>query len=53
MQVERFRREDGTKWLLTAAGYPADTIELESAGCTLRLADVYERVEFPEHVPGS
>jgi|SRR5579864_2821919 len=46
IQIERYSRQAEGKWLLTAASRVEDAIELESAGCTLRLADVYERVEF-------
>lgn len=38
------RRADGL-WVLTAADGPEGSIEL--AGCTLKLADIYERVELP------
>ena len=46
IQIERYSRQAEGKWLLTAASRLEDTIELESAGCALSLADVYERVEF-------
>jgi Uma2 family endonuclease len=46
VQVERYSRQPGGQWLLTAVNRLEDTIELESAGCTLSLADVYERVEL-------
>lgn len=46
IQIERYSRQAEGKWLLTAASRLEDTIDLESVGCTLSLADVYERVEF-------
>ena len=46
VQVERYSRQPGGQWLLTAVNRLEDTIELESASCTLSLADVYERVEL-------
>lgn len=46
IQIELYSRQAEGKWLLTAASRLEDTIELEAAGCTLSLADVYERVEF-------
>ena len=46
IQIEHYGRQSEGKWLLTAASRLEDTLDLESAGCSLRLADVYERVEF-------
>jgi Uma2 family endonuclease len=46
IQVERFSRQPNGQWLFTAAGRLEDSIAVESIGCTLRLADVYEMVEF-------
>lgn len=40
------RRPDG--WLLRTASEPDDALEIANINCTLRLAHVYERVEFPE-----
>jgi Uma2 family endonuclease len=45
VSVERFARQ-GEFWLFTAAEEMGETMRLESIGCELRLADVYERVEF-------
>ena len=47
VQIERYSRQSGGGWLLTAVNSLEDSIDLESAGCTLRLEDVYERVELP------
>lgn len=50
-RIERYTRQDGDQWLLTdAAGLDA-SIELVSIGCTLALADVYEKVNFAESAP--
>ena len=46
VQIERYSRQASSQWLLTAVNRLEDIIELESAGCTLSVADVYERVEF-------
>ena len=44
--VERYtRRADG--WLLTSVSDLNETLDLPSVGCRLRLADIYDRVEFP------
>jgi Uma2 family endonuclease len=47
VQVECYRRQPGQHWLLTAANSLEDTVALESIGCTLRLADVYEDIDLP------
>jgi Uma2 family endonuclease len=46
IQIERYSRQAEGLWLLTAASRLEETIEMESAGCTISLAEVYERVEF-------
>ena len=53
VQIERYARQPGGQWLLTAVNRLEDSIDLESAGCTLSLSEVYERVEFPEAPPRS
>lgn len=45
-RVEHFRRE-GDHWVLTEVSDADGTLTLSSLGCTLALADIYERVEFP------
>ncbi|HEY0969717.1 MAG TPA: Uma2 family endonuclease [Gemmatimonadales bacterium] len=45
MLVERFTRQDDV-WVLAAATDPDAVVELSSIGCTLRMREVYERVEF-------
>jgi Uma2 family endonuclease len=48
--IERYiRQEDG--WLLTEAKGMEASIELSSIGCTLTLADVYDKVTFNEGQP--
>lgn len=52
--AELFRRQADGRWtLMTEAKRPEDTIELESVGGLLKLADLYEKVEFGERRPGS
>lgn len=52
-QPERFLtpaeycRQDGGRWLFVEYRDPEDQVELESLGCRLRLADIYERVALP------
>ena len=42
-----FRRDDGIWQLAPVSGLDA-SVPLQSLAITLRLAEVYERVEFPE-----
>jgi Uma2 family endonuclease len=44
------RRPDG-RWLLTSAKRPEDSLDLQSVGCSLALADLYENVDFAEAGP--
>lgn len=39
------RRNDGT-WLLTSVSGSEGAVTLDSVGCTLKLADLYEKVQF-------
>ena len=45
-----FRQGDGA-WQLTPVRGPEAVVRLQSLGVELRLAEVYDRVEFPEIVP--
>ncbi|MFL5538851.1 MAG: Uma2 family endonuclease [Longimicrobiaceae bacterium] len=45
-RIEHFRRE-GDHWVLTEISDADGVLPLSSLGCTLALADIYERVEFP------
>lgn len=44
IHVERFLREAADRWVLTETDELASILELPSLGCTLSLADVYDRV---------
>lgn len=44
-QIEYFRR-DGERWVYTDAVGLAASITVESIGCTLPLADVYDKISF-------
>lgn len=46
MTVEVFTRQNDGSWVLRATENPADTIELESIGCKLAIAEIYYDVEF-------
>jgi len=45
-RIEHFRRE-GDHWVLTEISDADGELTLSSLGCTLALADIYDRVEFP------
>jgi Uma2 family endonuclease len=46
-RVERFARQPDGQWLLLEVADPLGTVHLASINCDLKLADVYDRVEFP------
>lgn len=46
MRVEQYVRQSSNQWLLTNITNADDTITLPSIDCTLKMADIYERVEF-------
>lgn len=52
VQVERYKRQPGDEWLLTAVSRLEDTIHLDSVGCHLLLSDIYEEVSIPPE-PGA
>lgn len=54
MHAERYTpaADPGAEWVRADADGPDGVIELTSVGCVLRLADLYEGVEFPVHPPG-
>ncbi|MCB0076102.1 MAG: hypothetical protein KDD73_01690 [Anaerolineales bacterium] len=45
-QVDRFVKRDGFL-TLTDASDLADQIEIDAIGCTLRLDEIYDKIEFP------
>lgn len=45
IRVELFTRQEDGHWLLSEASRLEETVALGSIGCTLLLADVYERVQ--------
>jgi Uma2 family endonuclease len=46
-RVEHLKRQPGGKWLLTVANGIDGVLQLESIFCELRLAEIYDRVQFP------
>ena len=45
-RVARHAKQTDGKWLLTDFASRDDAVEVASVGCTLRLGDVYEKIEF-------
>ncbi|NCX99569.1 MAG: Uma2 family endonuclease [Planctomycetia bacterium] len=53
VSVERYRRQtagDPGSWLLTAVTDPAGTVDFESLGIAVPVAEIYSGVEFPSVV---
>jgi Uma2 family endonuclease len=48
IRAERFTREPDGTWNYGETSSLQDSIHLKSIDCTLLLADIYEKVEFPE-----
>jgi Uma2 family endonuclease len=46
--VEHFTRQSDNRWILTETNNMEDSIELSSIGCSLPLAEIYDKVELPE-----
>lgn len=46
MHADLCIRQPDDRWLLTSADAPDETLTLDSVGVRLRLADLYEKVEF-------
>jgi Uma2 family endonuclease len=44
-RIDHYRR-DGDTWVLTEVSDPETPLLISSLSCTLRLADIYDRVEF-------
>ncbi len=48
--VELYTRQADDRWLLTTFTGLEAVVQIESIGCELRLADLYDKVEFPPTV---
>ncbi len=46
VQVDLFTRQLDGRWLLTSASNLEDSLELQSVGCRLALADLYDKIEL-------
>jgi Uma2 family endonuclease len=47
-RIERYRRQQDQQWLLTETSGLTETVHLEAIDCHLALAEVYDRVRFPD-----
>ncbi|MBC7911828.1 MAG: Uma2 family endonuclease [Pyrinomonadaceae bacterium] len=49
LHVEHFARQPDNRWLLSETNRMEDSIELTSIACTLALAEIYDKVKFPDN----
>lgn len=47
-RIERYLRQPNGEWLFADAAGLETSLELQSIGCTLALADVYDKIDFSE-----
>jgi hypothetical protein len=47
MQLVLYTRQSGGTWVMSRATGADTVVELQSIGVQLRLADIYENVQFP------
>jgi Uma2 family endonuclease len=50
VRAELYTRQSDGRWLITAVGRLEDSLDLQSVGAHLALADLYERVDLPPAV---
>ena len=46
--VEQYRRQTDNDWLLTVTEGREQSVEIESIGCRLSLADIYDKINLPQ-----
>ena len=51
VHADLYTRQAGGSWLRTSANSPQDVIDLAPIGCRIKLADLYERVDFASGPP--
>jgi len=51
MRIELFERQDDGRWLMTEVKGPENFLHLPSIDARIRLADIYERIEFKPRPP--
>ena len=50
-RIEHYQRQPDGRWLYSATDGLDTQVEISTIGCVLRLAEVYERVDFAEPEP--
>jgi Uma2 family endonuclease len=53
VHVDLYTRQPDGRWLLTSASRLEDSLDLQSIGCRLALADLYEKVDLPGSQPAA
>jgi len=51
--IEHYTRQADGKWLYSAVGDLADSVQLPSIDCRLPLVEVYDRIRFPAESPAA
>ncbi|HEU4324763.1 MAG TPA: Uma2 family endonuclease [Roseiflexaceae bacterium] len=51
LYVEHYIRHADIQWLLSEAHAADAVVDLSSIGCTLKLADIYEKIDLPDASP--
>lgn len=49
-QIEHYQRHSGGEWLYSLVSGLESSLHIASIGCTLRFAEVYDRIQFPAEV---
>jgi Uma2 family endonuclease len=52
-QIDHFQRQAGGEWLYSLIRGLGESIQLNSVGCALQLAEIYDRIAFPSEAPES
>jgi Uma2 family endonuclease len=53
VHAELYTRQPDGRWLFASADRLEDSIDLQSVGCRLALADLYERIDLPGFQPAT
>ena len=53
VHVDQYTCQADGRWLLTSADRLEDSLDLQSVGCRLALADLYERIDLPGFQPAT
>ena len=53
IRLERYQRQEDGSWRYTCHEGREDIVHFTALECEIRLADIYDKVDFPVHVEGS